>query len=193
MKKFLIILLFIGPFAHANSLLKCLGAEEAHYASLKYTGPNYKLNHMMIDKMSSLSELEILPSVYKRICSNPAAYPSLVLLEELTDSKSKIFKYNPEQLFQMTTFKELKQRSGEFLIRYLSDIQATAKTPKCLETRIPGIKQMFARYRYLQEELSSEDLTGSKEENSKIFEKLYKIDSILKDCQREAQAKRRVE
>lgn len=182
MKKILIISLILSSQVFAQSLLTCLGREENFYAKKKYTGPNYKLNQIMIEEITSLSDLKVLPSAYKKICMKPGAYPSLVLLEELMNKSSNVFQTKNIGPIEKVTFESLKEKSGEILIQYLSLVQSMAPSPRCIEENIPGVKNLFARYRYLQDVIDADDLHGKNQEQEAIFSKLREIDSILVKC-----------
>ncbi len=182
MKKFLLIYVILTSYTFGQSLLHCLGKEEAHYAKLKYTGPNYKLNQIMIEEISALSDLEILPAAYRRICRDPKAYPSLLLLETLMRRQTKLFKSSENMKFQHSTFQSIREKSGRLLINYLSYIQSVAPTAKCVENKIPGVKILYSRYHYLQDVVDEKDLNGSMQELKKIFAKLKNVDGLLNSC-----------
>jgi len=184
MKKILLAYVILTSYVQAQGLLRCLGAEEAHYAKLKYTGPNYRLNQLMIEELTSLSDLRVLPSAYNKICKDPSAYPSLLLLERLMHRNSKVFISSGDKKMQYATLKSLKNNSGRLLVTYLSYLQTVAKDAKCLERAIPEIKPLYSRYRYLQDVMDPKDMKGSRREVSAIFKKLKRADKIIKKCSR---------
>jgi hypothetical protein len=190
MKKILLAYVILTSYVNAQSLLHCLGAEESHYAKLKYTGPNYKLNQLMIEEISSLSDLKILPAAYNKICRDPKAYPSLLLLESLMNRNSRLFRDGGDQQFQYATLKTLKSNSGRLLITYLSYIQSVSTTAKCIEREIPQVTNLYSRYRYLQDVIDPKDLNGSRNELKQIFNKLKNVDRILKSCKKRSKNKR---
>jgi hypothetical protein len=163
-------------------MLKCLGKEESYYASIKYTGPNYKLNQIMIDEMSSLNDLEMMSSSYQDICENLSFYPSLRLLEKLLSNGQKIFMTQGSDELAKHNIQALKDKSGRILTRYLALVQSAAPTASCLNDNIPEIKNLYARYRYLEDTLGPKELVGSKKEIKSIFKKLRNIDAIFKKC-----------
>lgn len=190
MKKILLAYVILTSYVNAQSLLHCLGAEESHYAKLKYTGPNYKLNQLMIEEISSLSDLKILPDAYRRICRDPKAYPSLLLLESLMHKQSRLFRTGKDQQFQISTLKTLRANSGRLLITYLSYIQSVSSTAKCIENEIPQVTNLYSRYRYLQDVIDPNDLNGSMAELKQIFNKLKNVDRILKSCKKKSKNKK---
>ncbi len=181
MKKLLITLIVISN-TYASSLLHCLGSEENYYAKKKYTGPAYKLNQNMIDEMTSISNLEITKEAYDRICKSPKKSPSLQLLKELILREKKIFRKEEGSDFQFVHLNAIRDNAGITLVKFLSYVQSLAKDPKCIEKNIPGVTQLFQRYLYLEEELSSKVVIGEKADLEVIFAKLEEIDSILKKC-----------
>ncbi|EQC45996.1 hypothetical protein M900_1763 [Bacteriovorax sp. Seq25_V] len=132
--------------------------------------------------MTSISNLEVTPEAYKRICSSSKRSPSLLLLKELIIRDRKIFKKEEGSDFQYVHLNAVRDRAGIMLVKFLSSVQSLAKDPKCIEKNIPGVKPLFQRYLYLEEELSSKKIIGEKADLEIIFDKLESIDEILKKC-----------
>ncbi|EQC50443.1 hypothetical protein [Bacteriovorax sp. DB6_IX] len=186
MKKILLAYVILTSYVSAQSLLHCLGAEESHYAKQKYTGPNYRLNQLMIEEISSLSDLKVIPRVYKKICQDKSNYPSLLLLENLIHPKERLFQTSKNQFIEKSSLETIKENSGRLLITYLSYLQTVAKTPKCIEKEIPEIIPLYSRYRYLEDIVDPKDMNGSYNEIKAIFSKLKHADKILERCSQRA-------
>lgn len=181
MKILIIFLLFNSVYA-AN-LLRCLGQEESFYAKKRYTGPTYKLNQILIDEISSLSDLVMTEDAYQRVCTSKTKFPSLRLLKELVLNERQLFVGEDRNGIDFITLKSLRNNSGQILLKYISFIQSIAKDPKCIERNIPEVKILYSRYKYLEDEIPSKELMGNKKEIHKIFDSLANIDGILKKCE----------
>lgn len=169
---------------YAQTILQCLGKEENFYAKQKYTGPNYKLNQMMIEEMTSLNELKIKESSYRDICSNPKGYPSLRLLKKILLDERNLFSQIGKSAIYQTLAESIKDKAGDILIDYLTRLQATAQTPDCVVTQIPETKNLFSRYLHLREVLSSTQANGERKELYRIFSKLENVDTWLHKCKK---------
>ena len=140
MTHFLILKIITLSILCANSfsmtLLQCLAKEETYYAKIKYTGPNYKLNQVMIEEITSLGNLSLTESYNKKICYN-SAFPSLRLLEYLLKKEERLMKFEVDNTLQHITYKALLDKSGNIFISYLTGLQATFTVPGCIEKKVP--------------------------------------------------------
>lgn len=177
-----IVLILLSNCLWAQTLLKCLGSEEAAYAKSKYTGPMYKLNQTIIEEISSLSDLKITSSAYERICGKNSKTPSLRLLKDLLSSDVTIFENERSNSLASINFDHLKNNAGHILINYIGYLQSMTEDPKCLEKNIPELAKLYKKYQYLEEEVENQKLVGSKDELERIFKGLGRIDQILNKC-----------
>lgn len=176
----LLFTILLIPSIYAGTLLQCLAKEEDYYAKLKYTGPNYKLNQIMIEQITSLGNLSLNKEYDRKICKN-ASFPSLRLLEQLLLKEKGLFDFDPENKLQEITFEALLDKSGNIFISYLTSLQATYSIPGCLEKKIPEVAVLLERYLYLETSVDRETLDGPRSFITSLFEKLSDKD-ILKDC-----------
>ncbi|AYF44900.1 hypothetical protein BALOs_1900 [Halobacteriovorax sp. BALOs_7] len=192
MKYFLIITLFfifMPAQASAQTILLCLGKEESFYAKKHYTGPKYHLNQIMINEISSVGNPELAAGNYKKYCTHPEQSPSLKLLKAMTLGKKGLFNFKEDEgdagvQFAMVTYDEFRKKSIKVLMQYMSKIQMQAASADCLTKNIPGLTQFYSRFRYLEEEIDSIALKGSKEDLLRLYDSLENIDQILKKCQK---------
>ncbi|WP_040314159.1 hypothetical protein [Bacteriovorax sp. BAL6_X] len=184
-----IVNLMITLPAQAKTILLCLGQEESYYAKRHDTGPRYHLNQIMINEISSVGNPQFSKGYFNKFCSEPSKSPTLKLLKALTTGQRKIFDFKEEDggigvQYSMSTYNEFRLKSIKILIEYLAKIQIQASSPDCLEQNIPGLKEFYARYRYLEGEVGLSTLKGSKESLLKIYGSLENIDVILKKCKK---------
>lgn len=177
-----IALIFFSNFIWAQTLLKCLGSEEASYAKVKYTGAKYKLNQIIIEEISSLSNLKITNAAYNRICQNKSSAPSLLLLSDLLSNDTVIFENEANNGLASINLAHIRRNSGHILINYIGFLQTMTEDPKCIERNIPEVKKLYQRYQYLEEEIDNHKLVGSEKELQSMFKGLDRIDQILKSC-----------
>ncbi|MFG1499211.1 hypothetical protein ABMA70_03305 [Halobacteriovorax sp. XZX-3] len=192
------LLIFIVNFmialpTQAKTILLCLGQEESYYAKRFETGPRYHLNQIMINEISSVGNPQFSKGYYNKFCSDPSKSPTLKLLKAMTTGQRNIFDFKEEDggigvKYSMSTYNEFRLKSIKILMDYLAKIQIQASSADCLESNIPGLKEFYARYRYLEGEVSLETLKGSKESLLKIYDALENVDAILKKCQKPKQA-----
>ena len=177
-----LLFIIISSFANATTLLQCLAKEENYYAKIKYTGPNYKLNQVMIEEITSLGNLSLTSKYNRKICKN-SSFPSLRLLEYLLKKERDLIKLEQENKLQQITFESLMNRSGNIFISYLTGLQATYTVAGCIEKKIPEAKQLMERYLYLQEDVDAKTLDGSSQFLDSLFAKLSNP-KLLQDCKK---------
>ena len=67
---------------------------------------------------------------------------------------------------------------------YLSQLQALAPTPRCLQRAIPSLKILLERTKYLESQYPMERLMKKAFSNCKNFSKLKGLDQIMARCQK---------
>lgn len=185
---------FITNSVSARTILLCLGKEESYYAKNKDTGPKYHLNQIMINEISAVGNPDFAGNNYKKFCSHPDQMPALKLLKALTLGEKKLFAFKDEEgglgvQYAIATYDEFRLKSIKILIDYIAKIQLQSKSATCLTDNIDGLKEFYARFRYLEGEVSMETLKGSKNDLLKIYQSLENIEEIYKKCSRPNSAK----
>ena len=198
MKCLVIFLIVFSPvFAIAakdeRELLKCLGAEEKKFHLKKETGPLYDLNQRLISEMIQIPKAELSGEFFEDICRKSDS-PSWRLLELAITKGQNVFVI-PAQI--TGTQREVAQGmisdfieiSSEIFLNLLTQIQAMAPTPKCMEEEIPEISSLMSDIKHLQEDVDIKSIFSGRDQ--KIFEKLKNYSSAYKQCQDRAKKKLR--
>jgi hypothetical protein len=178
-----------------NALLKCLGIEELKIHRAKSEGPLYRLNQLLINKLASFNNLILREAYYQEICKNKNFSPSLALIKSILLNRKKIF--DPKSFhenasiksYQMASLESLSGEMAHVFFNYLSQIQALTPTAKCLEKNMPELGLFLERYKYLETDYSPDVLLEEKSKLNSIFNKLQRLDSILKRCEKEKKSK----
>jgi hypothetical protein len=193
----IIIITLSSHFALAakneRELLKCLGAEEKKFHLKKETGPLYDLNQRLISEMIQIPKAELSGEAFDDICRKSAS-PSWRLLELALTKGQNIFEV-PREI--TGTQREVAQGmisdfieiTSEIFLNLLTQIQALAPTPKCLEEEIPEISSLMSDIKHLQEDVDIKSIFSGRDK--KIFDKLKNYSEAYKNCQLRAKKKLR--
>jgi hypothetical protein len=185
----LLSVLSIPRLEAASDLLKCLGREELVIHKMKMTGPVYKLNQLFITELSSWGGIQMKRSRIEKICANDDFTPSVNLMRAILIDGGKIFEMKSGadnanlRALNEGLVQALLNRIPHIFFRYLSDLQAISSYPHCLNEKIPELAYYLTRFKYLEEEYSTQELIKDKVKLNSIFSKIKRLDSILKDCE----------
>lgn len=185
----LLSVLSIPRLGTASDLLKCLGREELVIHKMKMTGPVYKLNQLFITELSSWGGIQMKRSRIEKICANDDFTPSVNLMRAILIDGGKIFEMKSGtgnanlRALNEGLVQALLNRIPHIFFRYLSDLQAISSYPHCLNEKIPELAYYLTRFKYLEEEYSTQELIKDKVKLNSIFSKIKRLDSILKDCE----------
>lgn len=175
--------------ASKQTLLTCLGKEEATIHKNHLEGPLYTLNQQLINEVINLDEVPIKKQYLDQICSSKSDFsPSVNFLRVLLVEGKKIFDTDSnsnDSTAQMRIYAidSLTSHSPGIFFAYLSSLQALAKTPACLDKKLPDLALLMDRFRYLETELTVDELLKEKERIHRIFRGLKNLDNILKECE----------
>ena len=172
-----------------NKLILCLAKEEEVIHQGKSTGPIYKLNQTLVNKLIIASDLHVKDFYVDKICESKIYSPSLKLLHFLLTEGISIFNKgtsnDPQDpfVFQLQVGKELAQEAPDIFFRFLSGLQSVTPLPKCLETEIPELQEFYDRAKYLRGDVSEDQVF--KEENliNRLFAKLANFNHYFKRCE----------
>ena len=174
--------------ASTNTILKCLGAEEAKIHKQKISGPIYKLNQWFINQFARIANTNIKQTYLKKICVENNNFISLDLLELILIEGKNIFPNKISSSTYTITNLELESildKAPHLFFNFITDIQSLAPTSNCMEKHIPEIKYFSERFLYLEEEIDTKNVLKNKTMLKNAFKKLKKSDAILKKCERE--------
>jgi hypothetical protein len=173
----IIAVIFKTTFVSANRderlLLKCLGSEEKQFHLKKITGPLYDLNQRIISEMIQIPKAELSSENFKEICENKNVSPSWKLLELSISKGSRVFSVpgsdigKQDQIAQ-GMIDDYIEITNEVFLNFMSQIQAMAPSPDCLEKEIPQLKDFLSDIKYLQEDV---DMKKIKDGDEVIIEK----------------------
>ncbi len=176
-----------------SDLLRCLANEEASLHKSKSSGPQYKLNQLFFNEWAGNPSLELKSDVYIRVCETKNVSASVRLLKEFMLGGKSIFKSSqirkkglaPDSMVTMRriTLDEMRKQMPQVFFSYISDLEVYAPTAHCLEEKIPELKGIRNKYRYLESEISNEFLDGHRSEWENIFAGLEKWRIYFKQCQ----------
>lgn len=183
-----------------SQLLRCLAGEEARLHQIKSSGPEYKLNQLFFNEWSGNPSLELRNDVFERVCSKSHAHASVRLLKEFMLGGKSIFKasairqnpLSPNALvtMRMITLDELRKQMPQVFFSYVADLEVYAPSAHCLEQKIPALKSLREKYRYLESEISNVFLDEHKKEWINIFSGLENWRVLFDQCQKEMKQKK---
>jgi hypothetical protein len=191
----LIVLAFfclpLETFAAPNLVLQCLAKEESQLHKSNDQGANYHLNQDLINELAGSNTIYFKKKFIDEICSSKNFSPSISLLKLLLTKETSIFDLSAENSessegsFRLNFIREFQKQAPRLLIQYLAGIQGEMATANCLEVAIPETKTIFDRMKYLEEEISFNDIVKDKKKLEIIFNKLEGLSSIRKKCQKD--------
>lgn len=183
-----------------SQLLRCLAGEEARLHKIKSSGPEYKLNQLFFNEWSGNPSLELRDDVFERVCSISHAHASVRLLKEFMLGGKSIFKaskikqnsLSPDALvtMRMITLDELRKQMPQVFFSYVADLEVYAPSAHCLEQKIPELKTLREKYRYLESEISNIFLDEHRKEWISIFSGLERWRVLFDQCKNELKQKK---
>ena len=182
----LFVLICDAPFAMNSTILHCLGKEESIIHRAKSDGPLYKLNQALINKLSSISSLNVKEEYLQKICNPQDFSPSVEFLRIGILYEMKAFQTKGVSNFQKGQLKSLLEDIPHLLFNYLSSLQALSPKAKCLKEKIPELAYFIERYRYLETDYPAKRLLEEKGKVQKLFNGLKRLDKIMAACKKEA-------
>ena len=143
--------------------------------------------------MIQIPKAELSGEAFDDICRKSAS-PSWRLVELALTKGQNIFEV-PREI--TGTQREVAQGmisdfieiTSEIFLNLLTQIQALAPTPKCLEEEIPEISSLMSDIKYLQEDVDIKSIFSGRDK--KIFDKLKNYSEAYKSCQLRAKKKLR--
>lgn len=172
--------------AKANLLLQCLAKEEE---SLNKKAPDalFRLNQEFVNELASANDITIKKEYIDEICTSKKHSPSVGLLRLLLMKENEIYDLSLSEVepsmrpFKMGYINEFQKRVPHLFFSYLSGLQSEMATPHCLEKAIFEIKGISEKIKYLEEEISMDQIINEKQIGS-IFKKLESVDQIKAKC-----------
>lgn len=191
--KLLIILVSVlsSFFAYGlekHPLLECLGNEELILHRNHVTGPNYKLNQILIGELAAASDIKMKNKFVEQVCKTKDFSPSVSLLRMLLIKDMEIYDL-PNEMYaralQKGTIESFLNRIPHLFFQYLSSLQALTIDPDCLNRHVVNLDYFIKRFRYLEGDYSSSFLLAEKKKIKEIFESLKGLDRINQKCKNE--------
>ncbi len=183
----LALLFTINCHAASSSILRCLGEEEKTIFMAKKNGAFNHLNQALISKLLQLSSTVKLKSKYlNHVCDSKENTKSLTLLKIMLMHDDAFYSTRPEGDLQFRSIDEeqitdLRKQSTLLFIELINNLQAQAKKPNCLQSKIPELNKIMQNGRYLLEELGLDGLVEHKYEFQIVLKKL-RNPNLLNDC-----------
>ena len=187
--KIVLILTILAPLtwgAPVNPLLKCLAQEEAQIHQQKLYNHRYHLNQEFFNSLASDAYVYLKEDLFERICQKNAHFgPAENLLFILLTEGQKAFSFKEENYhLQKASVSNLLELLPQLLFQYLSNLQAQAPTPDCLEKNIPEAKYFMEQFRYLEGEIPTSQILGNKDKIRRLFEALKNYQQMFNRCQK---------
>ena len=177
---------------YSTTVVRCLGLEEAQFHKTKKMGALFDLNQKMIGEVTQLMNTDAKPEYKKKICM--AQSPSWAMLEVLLLDPKNWWVIEAETLqkqpyLSKELVNELNELSFELFIHFIQALQIDAPMAGCLENKVPELKPLFYKVKYLQEDVSTKDLLPNHATLTLIFKKLDSPQKIYDECWIENQKK----
>ena len=170
------IVFFADIEATIDPFIKCLGEEELLIHKSRETGPAYNLNQWIISEVAGQG-IRVKEEYLPDICSDKDFSPSVSFLRLLLLKNKEIFVHKNTPILD-----SLIHRLPYLFFGYLAQLQALTPKANCLADNSADIAYFFMRIRYLQNELSVQELLGEKERIFKVFEDIKRFDKIIESC-----------
>lgn len=190
---FMMILFFQTlTWAREQTLLKCLGQEEARLHQLKSQGPVYFLNQEIIEMLIQFKDIQLHPQYIKTLCSPEKGSVSLRILEFFLSDKKDLFivkkkSSSTQKDATSNTLSELQKAFYHIFLSYISHIQAIAPSADCLKKEIRLLDQLFLEVNYLEGEVEQQSIYKNKA--YKIFTQLKDYENLFQRCRRRTRKK----
>ncbi len=188
--KILIIALLISytSLSVASPILKCLGKEEKTLYKNKTHGAYLKLNEALISDFIQLSQrVRIKPALLDQICNRNKKSVSLELLKLILLKKEALFsKENPNETQDLNALdknaiKSIIEQAYYILQTFLNTMQAQAKKPNCITSKLPEIQEFYFKSRYILEEVHIRKLFEDTVKTEALFQKISN-QKFFNDC-----------
>lgn len=187
MKVLLLLSLLLNStvlLAKEGEILRCLGEEEKEFHLRKESGPLYDLNQRLISELVQIPRVMLHPDDLRRICSGKDS-ASLKLLEHSIRKGKNLFilpknLQGMEKAMRQGMIDDYVEASKEILLAFISQLQALAPTPTCLEEEIPGLKNFLIEVKYLQEDIDVKRLFKGKDQ--RLLERLKNYPLAFEKC-----------
>lgn len=178
------ILLFLSPpsWSQSQGVLRCLGIEEARLHENKESGPIFQLNQKLISELVQIPGARINQVDFRRICGQ--GNESLKLLEQILIQGKSLFINTQQGMRKSITqgmIDDFIVSSKEIFLNFTSSIQMISPTPDCLNKHIPELPKLLEQIKYLEDEISIQQIFGDKD--LKIFKKLQDYPLYFKACE----------
>lgn len=198
MKTAFFFLIFISQFALADdSLLKCLGKEEAQLFKKRAQGSLLRLNQDLIAEFIQFPTYQPLKDIYyAEVCKMQNESPSYSLLKLLFKNQAQIFRDpNANQV------PDFINRIPSIFLTFIAQIRTFSQSRECLEKVLPKLTRMERIILSFQNEKSSTLLFFENDQVINILNRIPYIQQELEDCEvqkqkraeKEAEEKKRAE
>lgn len=174
--------------AKSNRILLCLAKEEGLLHKSHNTGPQYHLNQLLINELSSFNTVRLKDKYYEQICLNKKEAPSVSLLRSLIINGKDNFDLYSSGLevssvaMSKATIEEFLSNTPKIFFNYLSSLLALTPTADCFAKNIPELNFFLEQFHYLEEQVPRERLLENKARLHKIFDKVSHLDQIIHKC-----------
>jgi hypothetical protein len=176
-------------YAAPNLLLQCLAREESLLHKEKAQGVLYRLNQELINELATSNDIALKKNFVDEICNSKKHSPTVALLRSLLLNESNVYDLALSEVdvsmrpFKMGYINEFQKQVPRFFIQYISGLQAEMATSDCLKKAIPEIAFFNERLKYLEEEMSIQEVMKDKKKIESIFTKLQNVKSIKENCE----------
>ena len=168
--------------------------EELMLHRKKLRGPIYDLNQKLISAVSSGNLMRVKEDIIKEICLGKDFSPSVNFLRSLLLKGQSIYDFDKENekvfRLQEAATQTLQQMVPNLFFTYLISLQSLTNRSDCLYKAIPEFNYFIQRFRYLQEDINPQKLLSEKKKISIIFERLKKIEKVIRKCNQKAETKK---
>jgi hypothetical protein len=192
----ILTLLWAVAGAESRTLLHCLGNEELTIHKAKREGPVYQLNQLFINELSSFDDITLKGEYIEQVCAPGYFAPSVNLLKLLLLNGKNAFSLRNSgndglAVYKHSLINDFLDRVPHIFFQYLANLQSLAATPKCLQQKIPEVAYFLERYRYLETDFPMERLMADKAKIERVFDRLLKLDEVLKECREDKEKSRK--
>lgn len=186
----LLINMTITAKAADNKILACLGREEALLHKSRTNRPTYRLNQLLIGKLTKLGNVSVTPQAAREICRSSDSSPSTMLLKKLMVNGSQVFANSgtnstTNTRSQSLMIDQLIEQTPRIFFNYILDLQSSAENPGCVEKQIPEIPHLLERYKHLEPHGPKLFLRQEIEKIKAVIDKTGRIKEILATCKKE--------
>jgi hypothetical protein len=163
-------------------VIECLAKEELYYHKKKELGPGYKLNQFFINEIASNSSISLKSQYREEICKDSRKV-SLRLLSYLLVERDRIFEKTTGYDQAFSFIHNLEESLPKIFFHFITEIQALAKDPHCLDKHVPYLVELKDRFKYLEGEIGENSLLAQKTKVFKAFTALEDYRGLIKRCE----------